>query len=120
MSILLSSVVNDSIWVICVQLTIFLQIEKLMQVMFQAFLDIIRLMPKAQSAYRKYHSTETATARVYNDLLLATADRRQVAALCLLDLSAAFDTLDHVLLLRRLECRFGLRSGALVWFRSYL
>jgi len=70
-------------------------------VRFQAFLDSNRLIPKPQSTYRKYHSTETATARVYNDLLLAT-DRVQVSALCLLDLTAAFDTVDHELLLRRL------------------
>ena len=58
-------------------------------------------MPTAQSAYRKYHSTETATAKVFNDLLLAAC---QVSELCLLDLTAAFDTVDHQLLLRRLEC----------------
>ena len=44
-------------------------------------------MPKTQSAYRKYHSPETAVTRVYSDLLLA-ADRGQVSALCLLDLTA--------------------------------
>ena len=77
-------------------------------------------MPKTQSAYRKYHSTETAVTRVYNDLLLA-ADRGQVSALCLLDLTAAFDTVDHELLLLRLERQFGLRAWtALMWFRSYL
>ena len=86
---------------------------------FRPFLDINRLMPTAQSAYRKYHSTETATAKVFNDLLLAT-DRGQVSALCLLDLIAAFDTVDHQLLLRRLECQFGLRGIALGWFQSYL
>ena len=48
-------------------------------------------MPKTQSSYRKYHSTEMAVTRVYNDLLRA-ADRGQVSALCLLDLTAAFDT----------------------------
>jgi len=55
-------------------------------------------MPKTQSAYRKYHSTETAVTRVYNDLLL-TADRGQVSGLCTLDLTAAFDSVDHELLL---------------------
>jgi len=76
-------------------------------------------MPKTQSAYRKYHSTETAVTRVYYDLLLAT-DRGQVSALCLLDLTAAFDTVDHELLLLRLERQFGLHGTALMWFRSYL
>jgi len=54
-------------------------------------------MPKTQSAYRKYHSTEAEVTRVYNDLLLA-ADRGQVSALCLLDLTAAFGSVDHELL----------------------
>ena len=70
-----------------------------MQVRLQAFLDGNDLMPCAQSSYRKYHSTETAGANVYNDLLLMAADQGQVSALCLLDLTAAFDTVDHELLL---------------------
>ena len=77
------------------------------------------MMPKTQSAYRPFHSTETALSKVYNDLLLA-ADGGQVSALCLLDLTAAFDTVDHDLLLSRLERQFGLRGVALLWFRSYL
>jgi len=64
-----------------------------MQARLQAFLESNRLMPNTQSAYRKYHSTETAVTRVYNDLLL-TADKGQVSALCLLDLTAAFDTVE--------------------------
>jgi len=94
-------------------------LERVVQVRLQAFLDINRLMPTTQSAYRKYHGTETATAKVFNDLLLAT-DRGQVSALCLLDLTTAFDTVDHQLLLRRLERQFGLRGIVLGWFQSYL
>ena len=92
---------------------------RVVEVRLQALLDANRLMPTAQSAYWKYHSMETATAKVFNDLLLAT-DSGQVSALCLLDLTAAFDTVDHQLLLRRLECQFGLRGIALGWFQSYL
>ena len=51
-------------------------------------------MPTMQLAYRQFHSTETAVLKTYNDLLLA-ADNRDVFALCLLDLTAAFDTVDH-------------------------
>jgi len=76
-------------------------------------------MPSTQSAYRQFHSTETAITKVYNDLLLA-ADEGQVSALCLLDLTAAFDTVDHDLLLLRSERQFGLRGSVLQWFRSYL
>jgi len=57
------------------------------------------LMPRHQSAYRKHHSTETTTLRVMSDALTA-ADQRRVTLIGLLDLSAAFDCVDHALLLR--------------------
>ena len=57
-------------------------LKRVVQARLQAFLESNRLMSKTQSAYRKYHSTETAVTRVYNDLLL-DADRGQVSALCL-------------------------------------
>ena len=62
-------------------------------------------MPCSQSAYRQFHSTETAVTKVYNDMLLA-ADSGQVTAVCLLDLTAAFDTVDHDLLMLHLERQF--------------
>ena len=54
---------------------------------------------------------------VHNDLLLA-ADNGDVSALCLLDLTAAFDTVNHNLMV--LERQFGLRGVVLDWFKSYL
>ena len=59
-----------------------------------------------QSAYKQYHSTETVLTSVTNNILTAL-DRRQAVLLVLLDLSAAFDTVDHSVLLRRLEVRVG-------------
>jgi len=64
----------------------------------QEFLDSNILMPVTQSAYRQLHSTETAVTKVYSDVLLA-ADEGDVSALCLLDLTSAFDTVDHDLLM---------------------
>ena len=72
-----------------------------------------------QSAYRAGHSTETVLLRVVNDLLTAM-DENKLSVLLLLDLSAAFDTIDHQILLSRLETTFGIHSTALQWFRSYL
>lgn len=94
-------------------------LEKAIQTRLQTLLDEHDLTPRHQSAYRKHHSTETALIKVYNDLLTAT-DQGQVSALCLLDLTAAFDTVDHEILTLRLEHQFGVGGRALAWFRSYL
>ena len=72
-----------------------------------------------QSAYKLYHSTETALLRVMNDVLRAV-DNKETVILLLLDLSAAFDTVDHEILLSRLSSRFGITGSVLEWFRSYL
>ena len=77
------------------------------------------LYPLLQSAYRKYHSTETALVKVANDILLNMNSQR-VTLLVLLDLSAAFDTVDHSILLQRLMADFSIRGKALEWFSSYL
>ena len=65
-----------------------------------------------QSACKKLHSTETTLLRVQNDILRAIDSRRSVL-LVLLDLSAAFDTVDHFILLQRLSHRFGIKSKTL-------
>ncbi|CAB4021807.1 Hypothetical predicted protein, partial [Paramuricea clavata] len=77
------------------------------------------LYPLLQSAYRQYHSTETALLKVANDILMNMNSQR-VTLLVLLDLSAAFDTVDHEILLSRLSSSFGIRGKALEWFSSYL
>ena len=82
-------------------------------------LSVNNLLEINQSAYRTDHSTETAVLSVINELL-ANADNRHVSMLTLLDLSAAFDTLDHSVLLKRLEVTFGVRKTVLSWFKSYL
>ena len=71
-----------------------------------------KLMDMFQSAYKMYHSTETALIRVQNDILW-NIDNKQVTLLVLLDLSAAFDTIDHELLFKRLKKRFGIKGNAL-------
>ena len=83
------------------------------------YIDDNNLDEKLQSAYKKLHSTETALLRVHDDIL-RTVDRGCTVVLLLLDLSAAFDTVDHGLLLHRLNTRFGIKGKVLAWFKSYL
>ena len=82
-------------------------------------LDAHNLREPLQSAYRKGHSTETALLRVFNDLINGI-DTGKVCILNLLDLSAAFDTIDHHILINRLETHYGVTGKAREWFRSYL
>lgn len=77
------------------------------------------LLDPFQSAYRSFHSTESALLRVHNDIALALNDRKMVL-LALLDMSAAFDTIDHNILLGRLKNRFCIQGNALKWIESYL
>ena len=72
-----------------------------------------------QSAYKSYHSTETALLKVKADIL-KLMDNQEVTCLVLLDLSAAFHTVDHKILLNWLENHFGIKGMALQWIESYL
>ena len=65
-----------------------------------------------QSAYKPHHSTETAFLKIVNDLLIAL-DNGKICLLTLLDLSAAFNTIDHNIFLHRLEHTFDISDSAL-------
>ena len=77
------------------------------------------LYSSVQSAHRDRHSTETALLKVQSDILTAL-DSGSGAVLLMLDLSAAFDTIDHGILLSRLNSLYGISGDALDWFKSYL
>ena len=72
-----------------------------------------------QSAYRDKHSTESDLIKVQNDIL-SVLDAGSSAILLMLDLSAAFDAIDHDILLSRLCNVYGITGNALDWSRSYL
>lgn len=82
-------------------------------------MSVNNLLDPMQSAYRKAHSTETALLRLKNDMSWAI-DRGLGILLVLLDLSSAFDTVDHAILITFFEKILGLKGKVLDWFRSYL
>ena len=83
------------------------------------YLSTHKFYPLAQSSYRQQHSTETALLKVKSDILL-NMNQQRVTLLVLLDLSAAFDIVDHKILLDRLHTDFGKSGQVHSWFRSYL
>jgi hypothetical protein len=83
------------------------------------YLTTARLLPDLQSAYRAFHSTETAVLKVMSDIPLAV-DRGDLAVLTLLDLSAAFDTVDPAIVTCCLDMSYGLGGSIHRRFSSYL
>ena len=77
------------------------------------------LLPDYQSAYRKYYSCETSLVKLVNNILWAM-EKQLVTVVVILDLSAAFDTVDHDLLLEVLEKQYGIVGTARQWYTSYL
>ena len=90
-----------------------------MLIQLKEHLQSNNLIDPFQSAYREKHSTESALLRIMNDIL-RSIDSGSVTILTMLDLSAAFDTIDHSILLNRLSVNFGISGMALTWFTSYL
>ena len=83
------------------------------------YLDDNNLMQPNQSAYRRSHSTETALTAVFSNII-SELDRGNLVLLSMLDLSTAFDCVDHDILLNRLDTSYGIRSISRQWLTSYL
>ena len=93
--------------------------EKAVACQLTVYLNANGLQEVFQSAYKVAHSTETALLKVQSDTLNAI-EKQESVLLLLLDLSAAFDTVDHVILLSRLNTRYGFKGNTLHWFASCL
>ena len=94
-------------------------LEKVVANQIMDYMSANDLHEVLQSAYRSGHSTETALLKIKNDIDLAL-DRGDGVFLVLLDLSAAFDTIDHTILIDRLETWRGITGTVLKWLKTYL
>ena len=94
-------------------------IEKCALVQLQKHISQNDLSFVYQSAYKTNHSCETALLKIYNDVLNMLSPNSHVVML-FLDFSAAFDTVDHSILLQKLKDQYSINGKALKWFESYL
>lgn len=93
--------------------------EKVVLMQLQSHLEGLDIADKFQSGFKARHSTELALLRVHNDIAMALDAKRPII-LALLDLSEAFHTVDHAVLLSTLEHLVRLRGTILKWFGSFL
>ena len=94
-------------------------IEKAASSQAMDHVDSNNLGEPLQSSYKRHHSTETALLKVKSDFL-CFLDNNKAVFVVLLDMSAAFDTFDHDILLGRLESKFGIKHMDKSWFSTYL
>ena len=94
-------------------------IEKCVNIQLLKYLDQHELFAPCQSGYRKSYSCETAIVKIHNDVMMMIDEKSNVL-LVLLDLSAAFDTINHDILIQRLKNMYGINGTVLKWIKSYL
>ncbi len=94
-------------------------LSKILEELVFIQLNDCNILGKNQSGFRMYHSTETALLKIVSDLR-CNLDSHKISVLVLLDLSAAFCTVEHPILLNRLRHLFGLSGTVFKWFSSYL
>ena len=94
-------------------------VEKVIARQLNIHLDMNTLRDPFQSAYCHGYSTETALLRVKNDIA-ATLDEKGKVVFVMLDLSSAFDTINHNILMNRLQHSVGITDAALSWLHLYI
>ena len=94
-------------------------LERIVNKRLDQYLNINNLLDEGQTAYSKHNSTETALLSVQNHILV-NMDEGRATVLVMLDLSAAYDTVDHKGFIERLEKDYGLTDTALSWMKSYV
>ena len=93
-------------------------LESFINIQLKSFLSLSSFLSPSQSGFRARHSTISAASLVVNDVIAALDNKQHCAAL-FVDLSKAFDTVDHHLLLHKLSL-IGFDHMSLEWFKSYL
>ncbi|XP_039901842.1 uncharacterized protein LOC120742540 [Simochromis diagramma] len=94
-------------------------LEKAVAVHLTPYLEKYNIHDRFQSGFRKLHSTETALLKVTNDIMMS-ANSGEYTVLVLLDLTSAFDTVNHTILINRLRDLVGMSGSVLDWFSSYI
>ena len=94
-------------------------LEKVVSTQLLTYLNDCNLFPTFQSAYRPHHSAETVLLHLLSDIY-KHLDKRHVSLLSFLDMSSAFDCVDHAIVLHRLRVSFGLSDVVIKWFTSFL
>ena len=92
--------------------------EKVIKTQLMFYQEINDLITIDQSAYRQQHNTQTALHRVIDDWLCNMSDGN-LTALCSFDITKRFDTINHSILLKKMEY-YGLQGENIKWFKSYL
>ena len=77
------------------------------------------LMPDYQLAYRKFYSCKTVLVKLVNDILWAMEHQKILSLVCI-DLSAAFDMVDHKILEQVLKNEYGINGTVLQWYKTYI